>query len=57
MVEQMVWGQLTLEFKLELSDHFFQVFADDLVTTTAQAIGEELGDVLGEVGVLGGLLW
>ena len=52
----MVWGQLTLEFKLELSDNFFQVFADDFATTTAQAIGEELGDVLGEVGVLGGLL-
>ena len=56
MVKQMVWGQLTLEFKSELSDHLFQVFADDLVTTTAQAIGEELGDVLGEVGVLGELL-
>ena len=52
----MVWGQLTLEFKSELSDHFFQVFADDFATTTAQAIGEELGDVLGEVGVLGELL-
>ena len=55
MVKQMVWGQLAFDFKSQFSDHFFRVFADDPVTTTAQAIGEELGDVLGEVGVLGGL--
>ena len=52
MVKQMVWGQLTLEFKSELSDHLFQVFADDLVTTTAQAIGEELGGIIDELAVL-----
>ena len=55
MVKEMVWGQLTLQFKSELSDHLFQVFADDPVTTTittTQAIGEELGDVFGELAVL-----